>query len=336
MTHALGDKEAPFVTVIIVNFNGGEYPAAALKSLAAQSYRQFEVIFLDNASSDSSCENLPTDGLPDFSFIQSEENLGFAAGNNLAAKQAKGEWLALLNPDAEADPNWLLNFVSATERYPDTAMFASAQYSAGDKQVMDGAGDAYLLFGMPWRGGFGRPISEMPTEDGTCFSPCGAGAFYRADEFDELGGFDERFFCYCEDVDIGFRFRLLGHNCVLLPDARIDHWGGKLSEKVSEFAVYHGTRNRIWTYVKNMPLWLLVLTLPVHVALTLYVLGHSAFLGRFKATLRGLKDGIAGCGEMRSSRLPLSGSLKQLLLSMAWNPWKMHVRHVHVRRLQKH
>ena len=129
------------------------------------------------------------------------------------------------------------------ERFPDTKMFACAQYSLDEPSLMDGAGDCYHIFGIPWRGGYGRPVEEMP-EEGECFSPCGASAVFHRQTFLDVEGFDESFFCYCEDVDLGFRLRLMGHRCIFLPQAMIHHAGSALSNKVGDFALYHGTRNR--------------------------------------------------------------------------------------------
>ena len=169
-------------SVIIVNYNGGEYLSGALASLARQTVSDFEVFLVDNASEDDSLQRLG-DELPHTLHLHPlKENIGFAAANNLAAREAKGEWIVLLNPDAAAEPDWLEKLAEGAARHPGTAMFASAQINMADPSRMDGAGDAYLGFGIPWRGGFGRPISEMP-EEGTCFAPCGAGAMYKRATF---------------------------------------------------------------------------------------------------------------------------------------------------------
>ncbi len=326
------------ISVIIVNFNGGDHPKAALQSLAAQNFRDFEVIFIDNASSDGSADNLPTDGCPKVSVIRSKRNMGFAEGNNHGAKLASGKWIALLNPDAVAAPDWLESLIEARSRYKDVKMFASAQYASGNPDVMDGAGDAYLVFGMPWRGGFGRAITEMPKEECLCFSPCGAGAFFETQTFLEHGGFDERFFCFCEDVDIGFRLQLVGHDCVFLPQAIIHHYGGHSSEKVSEFSTYHGGRNRVWTYVKNMPLFLLLITMPAHILLSLYLLMRAFMTGNGKATAKAMWAGAQGLPSLLSDQRwrvrDRKISLWSLSRKMAWNPWTMSGRHVHVRPMK--
>jgi GT2 family glycosyltransferase len=218
-------QTAPDFSVLIVNYNGGTYVQGALDSLKAQTHRSFEVILLDNASADGSVDALDTGGLPAFTLMRETENHGFARGNNLAAAQAKGRWLALLNPDAAARPDWLAQVMAGTKRHPGVTSFACTQLWMHDETKLDGAGDNYLIFGIPWRGGYHRPVSDLPAE-GTCFSPCGASAVYLRETFATAGGFDERLFCFCEDVDLGFRLRLEGGDCVFLPDAAVSHAGG--------------------------------------------------------------------------------------------------------------
>jgi N-acetylglucosaminyl-diphospho-decaprenol L-rhamnosyltransferase len=323
----------PTFSVIIVNFNGGAFAQGALASLAAQTRQDFEVILVDNASSDGSVDHLDTTGLPAFCLMPETENHGFARGNNLGAARAKGGWLVLLNPDAEARPDWLDQIASGIARHPDVSSFASLQLAMGREGVLDGAGDNYLAFGIPWRGGYGRPTTEVPAE-GECFSPCGAGAIYHRQTFLDAGGFDERLFCFCEDVDLGFRLRLQGETCIFLPDAVIDHYGGGTSDKVGGFAVRLGTRNRLWVYLKNMPLVPLIVGAPMHVAITALILARGVMTGRFGAAWAGLMEGIGGLGPVLSQRRQVqatrTATLGALGRAMTWNPLVMLQRKVRV------
>lgn len=329
--------EAPDFSVLIVNFNGGAYVQGAIDSLKAQTHRSFEVILLDNASTDGSVDALDTSGLPAFTLMRETENHGFARGNNLAAAKASGRWLALLNPDAAAWPDWLAQVLAGTLRHPGVASFACTQLWMHDETKLDGAGDNYLLFGIPWRGGYRRPVSELPAE-GTCFSPCGASAVYERATFIAAGGFDERLFCFCEDVDLGFRLRLEGGTCVFLPKAVVAHAGGGLSDKVSGFAVRHGTRNRLWVYVKCMPLPLLILTLPGHLILTTAILVRGLMTGRFNDAMNGLVDAMRGLGPVLKERRVVQAlrraSLSNLARAMVWNPLMMLGRRIAIRPLR--
>lgn len=325
----------PNISVVIINFNGGAFLQGAIDSLRQQTYRDFELILFDNASTDGSVDSIEFAHIPAARLVRNPENIGFAAGNNRAAELASGKWLVLLNPDTVAAPDWLEKMVAATVAHPECKTFTSAQLDLTAPGIMDGAGDAYLIFGIPWRGGFGRPESEMP-ETGWCFSACGAAAMYDLALFRDIGGFDERFFCYCEDVDLGFRFQLAGHDCLFISDAVVHHAGSGITGRTSAFSTYHGTRNRIWTYVKNMPAALLVATLPGHLLLTLYIVGRNAFSPRFAPMVRGLKDGIKGVPEMRRAspwRLDSRTSPTGLSARMAWNPWRMSSRKPHIRKL---
>lgn len=296
---------APLFSVIIVNYNGGAYLDRCLAALLGQDGPDFEVILIDNGSRDGSLEGLPED--PRLSTIEAGENLGFAAANNRAARQARGDWLVTLNPDAFARPGWLRALQRATLRHPGVAMFGSMQLMADDPARFDGAGDEYSIYGIAYRARHGQPVRTV-TEDYPVFGPCAAAAAYRRDVFEALQGFDERFFCYHEDVDLALRFRRAGHRCVQVGDAVVEHVGGGITGDASAFAVYHGTRNRVWTWVGSMPLAPMLLLLPLHIAANLAYLAWSAVRpARFKPTARGLWHGLTGAPAMLRTRRSYAG-----------------------------
>ena len=318
-------------SVIIVNFNGGDLVQKAVDSLKAQTYRNFEVFVVDNASSDGSLAQLNTDDLPSVHILAEPENHGFAKANNLAAHKAMGQWLVMLNPDAIARPDWLQQIYKGIQSFPDVSMFASAQFNADAPSLMDGAGDNYHVFGIPWRGGYGRAASEMP-ETGEVFSPCGAGSVFRRQTFLDCGGFDESFFCYCEDVDIGFRLRLLGERCVFLRSAEIMHAGSAISNTISDFALFHGTRNRVWVFLQNMPPLAFGLMLAPHVASTLYIYLRR---GREKVFRQAVKAAFDGWSEAWARRRKVQKTRRlsswDILKSMTWNPRLLSQRMTDVR-----
>jgi GT2 family glycosyltransferase len=260
----MAQERTPQVTVAVVAYQSGDFLQPCLDALAAQSFADFEAIVVDNDSTDGSIEALR---LPDarFRIEKLGRNTGFAVANNVAAKMSAAPWFATLNPDTRADPDWLASLLAATERWPRAASFGSTQISLDNPGELDGVGDVWHGAGLAWRARLGRPVSDTPPE-GEVFGPCAAAALYRREVFLELGGFDESYFCYCEDVDLAYRLRLAGWQAVQVPDAVVRHAGSGISGRTSEFTIFHGHRNRVWTYVKNTPgvwFWLL---LPYHMA----------------------------------------------------------------------
>lgn len=258
------------VTVVVVNHNGGAYLERCLRALARQTLPPRLVVLVDNASSDGSAEQA-TAYFPGLRVIRCIENLGFAAANNLAvARSSPTEWLALLNPDAFPEPVWLEALWQATREYPDYAVFGCRLLLDADPTRLDGAGDCYHASGLAWRRWHGLTAAERGLRVEEVFAPCAAAALYRRQAFVEAGGFDESFFCYMEDVDLGFRLLLLGQRCLYVPSAVVRHVGSGLTGARGDFAVYHGHRNLVWTYFKNMPSPWFWLYLPAHVLLNLF------------------------------------------------------------------
>ena len=296
------------VTVVIVNWNSWDILSRCLEKLQAQTFRDFKVLVVDNASDRPAPADLFSRH-PGISLIQNQANLGFAAANNQAIRSPDAaEWLALLNPDAFPEPDWLERLVDAARENPDCAMFASRQLMDGDLALLDGDGDVYNISGLVWRAGHGRraDAAGQPRE---VFSPCAAAALYRRDALVAAGGFDEDFFCYVEDVDLGFRLRLLGHRCLLVPAAVVHHIGSATTGgQRSDFSVYHGHRNLVWAYVKNMPGWLFWACLPLHVAMNLAIVCMFMLRGQGRVIFRAKRDALAGLPKMWRKRRQIQES----------------------------
>lgn len=321
------------VSVIIVNYNGGDLIQTAVNHLRVQSPCAPEIIIVDNASTDGSTERLDLSGLPQARLIRLKRNIGFAAASNLGARESKGGWLAFLNPDTEPDPRWLEELILATSRHPTTAMFASAQIDAKDPNTIDGAGDCYFVLGIPWRGGFGRPLREMP-EEGECFSPCGASAFIRRDAFERANGFDDSYFCYCEDVDLGFRMRLAGERCIFVPSAIVKHHGSAITGRYSDFTVRLGTRNRHRTYLTSMPPVALALTFPGHLLASFYLYVRTIGKPQCKASREGIMDALRMMPDIirRRKLVQKSRTISSatLMRAMCFNVLQLHRRKPHI------
>jgi len=313
------------ISVIIVDFNSGEMLHKCLQHLKEQSYKNFEVIIVNNGASNYTAADFESLGL-DLRLKSPSENLGFAAGNNLAVKQAKGDWLAFLNPDAYAASNWLEELVAGVERYPDVDAFGSTQLNSQNPQKIDGAGDVYHILGIPYRGYFGWDLQFIPMNS-EVFAACGAAAFYSKEKFKSLGGFDERFFCYGEDVDLGYRLRLSGGRTIQLRNAIVTHVGSGVTGRHSDFTIYHGHRNRIWLAYKNTPFWLYWPFLPFQVLVSLYLLMRSPFSGITKPYIRALIDGYFGLYKFKADRKLIQRnrvvSYKFLFKAMEWSPLKI-------------
>jgi GT2 family glycosyltransferase len=277
--------------VVVVNWNAGGLLGRCLDAVYAQTLPPAQVIVVDNDSGDGSADGLEA-RYADLTVLRPGHNLGFAAANNRAAAAARSEWLALLNPDAFPEPDWLERLAAAAEAHPAYAFFASRLVSEDDPQRLDGTGDLYNGTGLAWRRDHGRRAGRSAAAAGEVFAACAAAALYRRDAFLGAGGFDESYFCFFEDVDLAFRLRLLGHRCRYVPEAVVRHVGSALTRKGSDFAVYHGHRNLVWTYAKDMPWPLLLAYLPAHLGVNVGSLFYFALRGRGRPILRAKWDAL--------------------------------------------
>lgn len=274
-----------------------------LESVHTQSLQPSRVIVMDNASGDGSAV-AAAKTFPEFTVVSLTENRGFAAANNYAVKIADDcEWLALLNPDAYAAPNWLEKLIDAALNNSEFSVFGTRMLMDDDTSLLDGVGDVYHISGLAWREGHGASAPGRFESSMEIVSPCAAAALYRRHDFLAVGGFDEDYFCYMEDVDLGLRFRLAGLRCLYVPNAVARHTGSALTGKYSNFSIYHGHRNLVWTYFKNMPGALFWLLLPVHLALNIASVVWFALQGQGRVILRAKWDALCGipkiCGKRR-------------------------------------
>ncbi len=324
------------VSILIVAYRSVRYMPRMVEALKAQTLQPQDILILENGSPEA--ERVRADALPEGArLIESETNLGFARGNNRLASQARSTWLVLLNPDAFPDPDWLEAMVAGAQAFDHADLFGCTQRADGMPGVLDGAGDVYHLSGIPYRGGYGR--SMQPPADGEVFAPCGAALMIRRSVFEALGGFDEDYFCYLEDVDLGYRARLNGHWALQLQAPAVSHVGYASSARRSEFATYYGTRNRVWTFVKNTPLALLILLGPFHLAATLLLWMSALRFGQFTLFGRALRDALADWPRLMAKRRAIQVrrtiNMGELVRIMAWNPLDLLSRAPRVLKLAK-
>ena len=319
------------LSLIVLTYQSGAFIERCLDCLTRF---DAEVILADNGSDDLDWAHLRA-RFPDVKCLEFGDNLGFAAGNNRAAATATGDWLGFINPDAFADEGWLDAMQAAITARPNIGIFTSLQLDAADPTVMDGAGDGMTFFGFPYRMGYRRPLPET-LEAAEVLSPCGAAFVIRRDLWQELQGFDERYFCYCEDADLGNRAFLMGHPTLFVPQARVLHMASATFGRRSDFAIWHGYRNRPWLYVKAMPLSLLWWTWPIHIGLTLLLALADTVKGRggvvwpaLWASLKGMGSALAAREKVQSQKVISSLRLAKVL---TWNPVTIARRDIDHRR----
>jgi GT2 family glycosyltransferase len=217
-------------------------------------------------------------------------------------------------------PQCIARLMHAAETHPGYGILGARLYVEGTSNRLDGDGDCYHLSGLAWRDRNPRKghRHNAPYE---VFSACAAAMMIKSDLIDQHGGFDEDFFCYMEDVDLGFRMRLCGQRCLLVPDAVAYHVGSASSgDPHSDFAVYHGHRNLVWTYIKNMPAPLFWLFLPLHGTINLLTVLWFSLRGQGRVILRAKKDALKGVPRMWRKRQRIQrqrvASLSDILRAM--------------------
>jgi GT2 family glycosyltransferase len=304
------------ITIIIVNWNSKNWLKLCLLGIAAQTLSPQRVLVLDNASTDQSLDGIE-EILPYVEIICATKNFGFAKANNIALKSiGNTQWTVLLNPDAVPEPDWLKNLMHAAQAYPEYSFFACKMLDATDLSKLDGTGDAYHTSGHAWRQGFGRNLTRGEETVKECFSTCAAAAMYRTDIIQQAGGFDERFFCYFEDVDLGFRLQLLGYRCLYVPTAVVAHAGSAMTGKRSDFSVYYGHRNMIWTYCKNMPRLLFWFYLPQHILMNIVGIFVLFLRGQGAIALQAKYDAIKRLPDVWRDREKIQQSRKMTSLEL--------------------
>ncbi len=238
------------ISVVIPNWNGEKFLRGCLQSLREQTFRDFEVILVDNASTDGSLAIVEKE-FPEVKVIGLRRNLGLTGGANAGIKAAGGEVIALLNNDAEAHPRWLEALWSALERHPEAGMAASKILLYDRREVINSAGDFYRIDGIPGNRGVWEKDEGQYDREEYVFGACGGAAAYRKAMLEDIGLFDEDMFMYCEDVDLAWRAQIAGYRCIYTPEAVVYHrlsatGGGKL-------ASFYNGRNFIYVLAKDYP-----------------------------------------------------------------------------------
>jgi GT2 family glycosyltransferase len=301
----------PFVSIVIVAWNSGAHLSRCLSLLLEQTYQDFEIVLVDNGSTDGSVKDVRGQ-FPSLAITvkQLETNLGFAVANNIGVQLAKGKWIALLNADAYPEPDWLNHLLLAVENNPGFMAFSSRQLQYSAPFLLDGAGDAYHISGLAWRNSYNLTAEKNGLEEREIFSPCAAAALYSREVFLKVGGFDEDYFSYFEDVDLGFRFRIHGKKCLYVPNAIVHHVGSASTGKRGDFSVYYGYRNMVWTFVKDMPSPYFGLFLPLHLFTLSFFIAYLTMRGQGGVIVRAIRDALRGLPMILKKRREIQSNIQ--------------------------
>lgn len=301
---ALVAATPPFFSVIIPNYNGQRFLPTLLAALQQQTFGDFEIILVDDASSDESVAWVESH-YPAVRVLVNRQNVGFVKSCNIAADAAYGRVLVLLNNDTEPEPGFLAALASAVCANPQAAIFASKILLFAERNKLHTTGDLLGADGIPRNRGVWEVDRGQYDQAGAIFGGCGGAAAYRREVWQALGGFDDDFWMYVEDADFAFRAQLLGWSAMFVPAARVYHHLSATGGGV--LASYYTGRNTIWSIAKNMPRGLLLRNAPRIIAaqarIALDALRH--FRGEAaRARLRGQVAGLLGLpAQLRKRQL---------------------------------
>ncbi len=242
--------------IVVPNWNGEEYLSECLRSLEKQTLSS-NIIVVDNGSHDGSVQMVEKN-FPHTELICLKENRGFDGGVNAGIKRAMkhgSEYIALFNNDAIASNTWLESLVDCMNAHPEAGI-VTGKLMRADKKHIDSTGEFYSTWGMPFPRGRNEVDEGQYDKEQPVFAGTGGASLYRTQLLREIGLFDENFFAYFEDVDIGFRAQLAGWSVRYTPKAVAYHHVGGTSSKLGSFTRYHSIKNFILLYNKNMPGWL--------------------------------------------------------------------------------
>ncbi|NCB91602.1 MAG: glycosyltransferase family 2 protein [Clostridia bacterium] len=280
------------VSVIIPNYNGMQYVKRCLDSLRKQTLKEWEVLFVDNGSTDGSKELVERE-YPEVKVIALPENLGFCGAVNLGIKAASAEYVVLLNNDTEAEPKFLEQLYEGIRKKKNAFSAAAMMLQFHDHRKIDDAGNYYNALGWAFARGKGKP-EENYREEKKIFSSCAGAAIYRKKLVEELGYLDEEHFAYLEDMDLGYRAMIAGYENWYLPKARVYHVGsGTSGSRYNQFKIRYSSRNNIYMIYKNMPLLQIILNLPLLLAGFGIKLVFFAKKGYGKEYAAGIKNGFS-------------------------------------------
>lgn len=289
------------VSVVIPNFNGIAFLDSVLASLEGQTLSNFEVILVDNGSTDGSC-SFVTANYPWVHLIELSENFGFCGAVNAGIRAAKAPYVLLLNNDTEVKEDFVEEMLAAIRRHKNAFSCGARMVQYHDRDRLDDVGNYYCALGWSFARGRGKDIHAYETED-KIFSACAGAAIYRKKIIEKIGYFDEEHFAYLEDTDIGYRARIYGYENWYAPKAIVYHVGsGTSGSRYNQFKKRYSSRNNIYLIYKNMPLLQIILNLPFLAVGFLIKFLFFAVKGMGKEYAAGIKNGFSI--SMKNKKVP--------------------------------
>ena len=289
------------VSVVIPNFNGIAFLDSVLASLEGQTLSNFEVILVDNGSTDGSC-SFVTANYPWVHLIELSENFGFCGAVNAGIRAAKAPYVLLLNNDTEVKEDFVEEMLAAIRRHKNAFSCGARMVQYHDRDRLDDVGNYYCALGWSFARGRGKDIHAYETED-KIFSACAGAAIYRKKIIEKIGYFDEEHFAYLEDTDIGYRARIYGYENWYAPTAIVYHVGsGTSGSRYNQFKTRYSSRNNIYLIYKNMPLLQIILNLPFLAVGFLIKFLFFAVKGMGKEYAAGIKNGFSI--SMKNKKVP--------------------------------
>lgn len=306
------------VTVIIPNYNGDAYIENCLQSLKKQTFRDFEILIIDNASEDHSADYIAAH-YPEVPLIRLSQNFGFSRAVNEGIKRTKSPYLILLNNDTVCDPHFVEELYQTIAKDKKIFSVSSKMLQMYAPEKIDGAGDLYCALGWAFARGKDRN-KALYEKESKVFSACAGAAIYRRDLFEQIGYFDEFHFTYLEDVDVGYRARIMGYENRYTPKAIVYHAGsGATGSRYNPFKVRIAARNSWYVIYKNMPALQIFINLPF----LLIGFGIKALFfickGYGREYLSGMKRGYLMCVQGR--KFPFSARFLPNYLKIQLELW---------------
>ncbi|HUQ85182.1 MAG TPA: glycosyltransferase family 2 protein [Candidatus Limnocylindrales bacterium] len=271
------------ISIIIINWNGEKWLRGCFRSLKKQSYPNFEIILVDNASSDNSVEFIKK-YYPKTKIINNKENIGFAGGNNIGYKHTKGQYILLLNNDTTVEKDFLKNFVKAFDEIPNLGSVQSKIVLMNVANKLDVVGSYWTGSSFLYYYGYGKNASATKyNKSMPFFSNKGASMLIKREVIEKVGLFDDDFWCYYEETDFCHRVWLAGYECWYYPKAVAHHaMGGTSLAFDNSYIQFHNFKNKLLSFLKNFEKKSLMSIIPIYLIINIFLSFTWLLQGKFK------------------------------------------------------